>query len=170
MQTYRIQEMAETDGSSLETILGIVVLAVLIACGLAGVPMPSRMASEEPVPGLRREKQRMAEIQELRTRNDTLNGELNRLTKALETTRADLASFRTLHDHLVLKVDTATAKLQEVENNIEDTQSRTGKLDEYATLHAQLTKERDEALAQVEDARDRVRDLTLKLQRAGVFP
>jgi DNA repair exonuclease SbcCD ATPase subunit len=170
MQTYRIHEIVETDRNSLEMILGIVVLAVLIACGLASVPIPSRVASEEPVPGLRQERRRMAEIQELRTRNETLNGELSRLTKALETTQANLASFRTLHDHLVLKVDTATAKLQEVENSIEDTKSRAGKLDEYATLHAQLTKERDEALAQAQSAADRIRDLTLKLQRAGVYP
>lgn len=170
MQTYRIQEMVETDWSNLETILGIVVLVLLIATGLASVPIPARMAGDEPVPGLRREKQRVAEIQELRTRNENLNGELSRLSKDLVITQTDLGRLQTLHAQLVLQVSEAKATLQEMGHNVENNAVQSEKLQEYAARYAQLERERDEALAQAEVRAEQIRQLTLSLQRARVIP
>ena len=113
---------------------------------------------------------RAAEIQDLRTRDSSLESELKKLTKLLESTRADLASFRQVHDTLIAQVAVTTAKMQEIEGKMQDTKAQAGKLSEYAALQEQLQKERDEALTQAKDAGERVRELTLKLQRAGVYP
>jgi len=170
MQTYRIQETDARGGDNVETILGIVVLVVLVACGLARVPMPVRMAGEEASIGLRGGRLHSTVVQELETRNSSLEGEIKKLSKAVESTKADLASFRVVHDTLIAQVAATTAKLQEVDGRIAETKTHAGKLNEYAALQEQLRKERDEALDEAKDAAERVRELTLRLQRAGVYP
>lgn len=170
MHTYRIQ-VAERDGRDImESVLGIVVLVVLIACGLASVPLPSRIASEEASISRRRDKQRVAEIQDLRAQNTSLESELEKLSKALESTKTDLASFRQVHDTLIAQVTTTTARMQEIEAGMETTKVQAEKLSEYAALQEELQQERDEALLQAKSAAERVRELTLRLQRAGVYP
>ena len=170
MNTYRIQEAQSNGRDNAEAILGIVVLVMLVTCGLASVPMPSRTMGEEPSISLRRDKLRAAEIQDLRTQDSSLEDELRKLSKALENTKADLTSFRQVHDTLIAQVATTTTKMQEIEGSIQDTKSQAGKLSEYAVLQERLQKERDEALGQAKDAAERVRELTLRLQRAGVYP
>jgi chromosome segregation ATPase len=170
MQTYRMQERERTGYENAETILGIVILVVLVACGFANVPMPSRATSEASSISLRRDKLRAAEIQELRTRDGSLEAELRRLSKAIETTKSDFVSFRQVHDTLIAQVATTTAKLQEFEGKFQDGKTQATKINEYAGLQEQLKKERDEALTQAKDAAERVRELTLRLQRAGVYP
>jgi septal ring factor EnvC (AmiA/AmiB activator) len=170
MHTYRIQEAERNGRDNVEGILGIVVLVVLIACGLASVPLPSRIASEEASISRHRDQLRAAEIQNLQTRDSSLESELKKLTKLLESTRADLTSFRQVHDTLISQVAVTTGKMQEIESNMQDTKAQAGKLSEYAALQERLQKERDEALTQAKDAAERVRDLTLRLQRAGVYP
>jgi len=170
MQTYRVQERERVGYDTAETILGVVILMVLVACGLASVPMPGRVMSETDAITLRRDRQRATEIQELRDQNNSLQNELRTLARSLETTNSDFVSFRQVHDTLIAQVATATAKLQEFENKFQDSKTQTTKLSEYAGLQDQLKKERDEALAQAKDATERVRELTLQLQRAKVFP
>lgn len=170
MPTYCVREKEQTGGDSLERALGILILLMLAACGLANVPMPSRATVEDISVGLRRDRVRAAEIQDLRTRNGSLEAELRKLATSLETTKSDFASFRQVHDTLIAQVAAATAKLQEFENKFQDTKTQAAKISEFASLQEQLKKERDEALAQAKDAAERVRELTLRLQRAGVYP
>lgn len=170
MQSHRVRERERIGSDSVETVLGIVVLLVLVACGLASVPMPSRTAGDNISISLRRDRLRAAEIQELRTRDSSLETELRKLSKAIDATRSDFASFRQVHDTLITQVATATAKLQEFESKFQDAKNQTTKINEYTTVQEQLKKERDEALAQAKDAAERVRELTLRLQRAGVYP
>lgn len=170
MHTYRIQEADAGGSDNVETILGIVVLVVLVACGLASVPLPGRLAGEEASIGFRGGRVHSTVVQELQTRNLSLEDEVKKLSKAVENTKADLASFRVVHDTLIAQVAATTAKLQEVDGRIEETKSHAGKLNEYAALQEQLRKERDEALGEAKDAAERVRELTLRLQRAGVYP
>lgn len=169
MHTYRIEETESSGSRHAEMILAIVVLAVLVACGLASVPVPSRISEEEAI-ALRREKMRVTEIEGLRTRDGAMESELKKLTKALEGTKSDLASFRQVHDTLIAQVALTTSKMQEVDGRIEDTKAQAERLSEYAALQEQLQKERDQALTQAKDAGQRIRELTLKLQRAGVYP
>jgi len=60
--------------------------------------------------------------------------------------------------------------MQEIEAGMETTKVQAEKLSEYAALQEELQKERDEALLQAKSAAERVRELTLRLQRAGVYP
>lgn len=166
---YRIQE-AVRDNWNAEGVVGIVVLLMLVACGMASVPKPHRIAGEELAISLRRDKQRAAEIQSLRDENESLQSKLQSLSKTLESTRADLASFRQAYDTFYSQAVTTTAKVQEIESTIEDAKAQSEKIRKYTALQEQLQKERDEALTQAKDAADRVRELTLKLQRAGVYP
>lgn len=170
MPTYCVRERERAGGDNLERALGVVILLVLAACGLANVPMPSRATVEDISVGLRRDQVRAAEIQDLRTRNGSLEAELRKLAKSLETTRSDFTSFRQVHDTLIAQVATATAKLQEFEGKFQDTKTQAAKMSEFASLQEQLKKERDEAMTQAKDAAERVRELTLRLQRAGVYP
>jgi len=170
MQSQRVRERERIGSDSVETVLGIVILLVLVACGLASVPMPSRTAGDNVSINLRRDRMRAAEIQELQTRDSSLETELRKLAKTIEATKSDFASFRQVHDTLITQVATATAKLQEFESKFHDAKNQATKINEYATVQEQLKKERDEALTQAKDAAERVRELTLRLQRAGVYP
>ncbi|MGE5294188.1 MAG: hypothetical protein ACM3VT_05115 [Solirubrobacterales bacterium] len=170
MHTYRIQGADKIGRDNLESILGVVVLVVLLACGLASMPMTIRTAGEDISVSLRRDRERTQELQELRNRDGSLEAELKKLSKTLESTKADLASFRQVHDTLIAQVAVATAKMQEIAGQIEDTKGTATKLTEYATLQEQLKKERDAAVNQAKDATERVRELTLRLQRAGAYP
>lgn len=168
MHTYRIEEMER--GGGWEMILGIVVLATLVVCGLATMPTPSRTVGEAGSIGFSQDRLRATVARELRTRDGSLEKELKDLSKTIESTRADLASFRVVHDTLIAQVAASTAKVQEIESRIQETKTQAGKLNEYAALQEQLRKERDEALTQAKDATERIRELTLQLQRAGVYP
>ncbi len=170
MYTYHIRASRRNRKDSEEMILGIVVLVLLVVCGLAQVPVPSRMAGRDPSLNFQLERLHATHVQELRTRDHALEDEIKRLSRALDGTRADLASFRQVHDSLITQVATATTRLQELEATLHDSKAQAGKLKEYASLQEQLKKERDEAVSQAHNAAERIRELTLKLQRAGVYP
>lgn len=170
MHTYRIQDAERIGRNYIESALGIVVLVVLLACGFASMPMTVRTAGEDFSVSLRRDRQRAAELQELKDRDGALEAELKKLTRALESTKTDLASFRQVHDTLIAQVAVTTTKMQEVAGQIEGTKGQAAKLTEYAALQEQLMKERDLAISQAKDAAERVRELTLRLQKAGVYP
>ncbi|MBP7050332.1 MAG: hypothetical protein KBE65_04895 [Phycisphaerae bacterium] len=169
MHTYQIRESGTNKKSFEEMILGIVVLVLLVVCAFAGVSASSRTASRESF-SLQRARVHAARIEQLQTRDDLLEGEIKRLSKALENTRSDLASFRQVHDTLITQVATATNKVRELEASIQSSQVQASKLKEYAAMREQLQKERDEAVSRAKDAAERIRELTLKLQRAGVYP
>ncbi len=170
MHTYRIQDAEKMGRNYIESILGIIVLVVLLACGFASMPMTVRTTGEDFSVSLRRDRQRAVELQELKNRDGTLEAELKKLSKTLDSTKTDLASFRQVHDTLIAQVAVTTAKMQEIAGQIEDTKGQATKLTEYATLQEQLRKERDQAVNQAKDATERVRELTLRLQKAGVYP
>jgi septal ring factor EnvC (AmiA/AmiB activator) len=169
MHTYQIRESGTNRKSFEEMILGIVVLVLLVVCAFAGVSASSRTTSRESF-SLQRARVHATRIEQLQTRDEMLEGEIKRLSKALENTRSDLASFRQVHDTLITQVATATNKVRELEASIQSSQVQASKLKEYAAMREQLQKERDEAVSRAKDAAERIRELTLKLQRAGVSP
>ncbi|MEN6423831.1 MAG: hypothetical protein ABFD90_17755 [Phycisphaerales bacterium] len=170
MHTYRIGKSERNGKSSEETIVGIAALILLVACGLASVPAPGRVTSMEPSLSFHRERLHATQIEKLQTRDSKLEEEIRKLSKTLENTRADLASFRQVHDTLITQVGTTTSTVQDLEARLQESKVQAGKLKEYTALQEQLKKERDEAVSQARDAAERIRELTLKLQRAGVYP
>lgn len=170
MHTYRIRQSGGNGKNHEETIVGIVALAVLVACGLASMPAPSRITSMEPSLSFHRERLHATQIQKLQTRDSGLEEEIHKLSRTLENTRADLSSFRQVHDTLITQVATTTSRVQELEAKLQESKVQAGRLKEYTALQEQLRKERDEAVSQARDAAERIRELTLRLQRAGVYP
>jgi septal ring factor EnvC (AmiA/AmiB activator) len=170
MHTYHIRESGKSGKNCEETILGIVVLVLLVVCGFAGVSAPSRVTSRESSVGFQRERLHATQVEQLQARDGTLETEIKKLSKALENSREDLASFRQVHDALIAQVATTTNKVRELEGSLQDSRTQMGRLKEYAAMQEQLQKERDEAVSQAKDAAERIRELTLKLQRAGVYP
>jgi len=170
MHTYRIGKSGGSGKSSEETIVGIAALVLLVVCGLASMPTFNRVTSMEPALSFHRERLHAAQIEKLHTRDGRLDEEFRKLSRTLEDTRADLASFRQVHDTLIAQVATTTSRVQELEARLQESKVQAGKLKEYTALQEQLRKERDEAVSQARDAAERIRELTLKLQRAGVYP
>jgi len=170
MRTYRIRQSGANGNSREEAIVGVVAFVLLVACGLAGICAPSHTTSAEPSLGFQQERLHAAQIGRLQTRDNGLEDEIRRLSRNLESTKVDLASFRQAHDVLITQVAATTARVQELEGRLQDSKTLAGKLKEYAALQERLQKERDEAVRQAQEAADRIRELTLKLQRAGVYP
>lgn len=170
MRTYLIRK-SENGGKSIdETVVGVAALVLLIACGLAGIQTSSRTTNMEPSLSFHRERLHAGQIDRLQTRDSKLEEEIKRLTQDLESTQADLASFRQVHDVLITQVGATTSRVQELEARLQESKVQGGKLKEYAVLEEQLKKERDEAVGQAQNAAERIRELTLQLQRAGVYP
>ena len=149
--------------------MGIAAVVLLLVCGLTDVPAPARMMDGDPSPDFSRERRHVTQVERLQTRDSELQDEIRELSQALEDTKADLSSFRRVHDTLIAQVAATTAQVQELEGRLVDSKAQAAKLKEYAALQQQLQKERDEAVGQAKAAAERIRELTLKLQRAGVY-
>ncbi len=173
MVPYCLREEQAPRTNRLEIGAAVAGMIILAACAIADVPRPSRTApvgrGKEP----QRAGQSLAELQtttqQLQARNNALETEVATLTRLLQGVRAELAGLKEGHSSLEAQVTTAATKLQKLETTVQQTSERVAKgVDPKALL--QVTKERDEAIAQTKQSDDQVRQLTLKLQRAGLFP
>jgi len=170
MRRYHIGRSERNVKSSEEAILAVAALVLLVTCGLVSLPASGRVANMEPSLSFHRERLHAAQIERLQNRDGKLEDEIKKLSKTLENTRADLTSFRQVHDTLIAQVATTTTQVEDLEARLLDSKAQAGKLKEYVAVQEQLRKERDEAVNQAQDAAERIRELTLKLQRAGVYP
>ncbi len=87
----------------------------------------------------------------------------------LEQTRSELAALTQERDALLAQIADANARLRELDNRLLTTHMETAKLKEFLSLQ-EIQKERDEAAEKATKAEDRIRELTLQLHRAGVWP
>jgi hypothetical protein len=155
--------------------IGAAVVGVIIsaACALSDAPRPG--LTTPVVQGKEQEHrgQLIAELQtalqQLQARNNIVEADMATITRLLQGVRSELAGVKDGHNALETQVITTVAKLQKLETVVQQTSERVANsVDPKALLQA--TKERDEALAQTKQSDDQVRQLTLKLQRAGLFP
>jgi septal ring factor EnvC (AmiA/AmiB activator) len=168
-----MREGQESRKIVLEVVVAVVGIIVAAACALSDAPRPSLAMPVLQVKEQKHQGQLIAEIQtamqQLRTRNTAVETETVAITRLLQGIQAELASLKEGHTALQTQVTTTVAKLQQLETAIQQTNKRVANsVDPKALL--QVTKERDEALAQSKQSDDQVRQLTLKLQKAGVFP
>jgi chromosome segregation ATPase len=89
--------------------------------------------------------------------------------RLLEQMRSELATLTEERDALVAQVATADAKVQELNTKLETTGMEAAKLKEFLSLQ-EVVEERDNAAERAKKAEDRIRELTLELHRAGVWP
>jgi len=149
---------------------GMILLAL---CAISDVPRASRTLPVRPAKEPGRNGSSIAELQtatqQLQARNSALETEMATLTHLLQGFRSELAGLKEGHNSLEAQVTTTVAKLQKLETTVQQTSERVANgVDPKVLL--QITKERDEALAQTKQSDDQVRQLTLKLQHAGLFP
>ncbi len=149
---------------------GIIVSA---ACALSDAPRPSLATPMVQEKEVQHNRQLIAELQtalqQFQTRSKAVETDFAANARLLQDLRAELASLKKGHNALETQVTTTAAKLQQLETAVQETSKRLANgVDPKALLQA--TKERDEALAQSKQSDDQVRQLTLKLQKAGLFP
>jgi septal ring factor EnvC (AmiA/AmiB activator) len=176
MVPYCLREEHESRTTRLEIGAAVAGIVILAACAIADVPRPSRTTpvgrGKEQVQS-RQSLAKLAEVQmatqQLQARNNAVEAELVTLTGLLQSVRAELAGLKEGHDSLEAQVTTTATKLQKLETTVQETSERVANSVDPKVL-LQVTKERDEALTQSKQSDDQVRQLTLRLQRAGLFP
>ncbi len=173
MIPYGMREGQESLRNTLEIGAAVAGMILLSLCAIADVPRASRTT-----PVVQRKEQghsgpALAELQtalqQLRARNSAVETEMATLAGLLQAVRSELAGLKEGHNALAGQVTTTVAKLQQLETTVQQTSARIANSVDPKML-LQVTKERDEALAQTKQSDDQVRQLTLKLQRAGLFP
>jgi len=173
MYPYGIREEYEPRTSTLEIGAAVAGMILLAACAIADVPRPSLTTPVGRGKEEERSGQSLAELQtatqQLQARNSAVEAEMAAITHLLQGVRSELAGLKDGHSSLEAQVTTTVAKLQMLETAVQQTSERVANAVDPKVL-LQITKERDEALAQTKQSDDQVRQLTLKLQRAGLFP
>jgi chromosome segregation ATPase len=89
--------------------------------------------------------------------------------RQLEQMRCELAALTKERDTLMAQVAAANEKVEELSSKLETTGLEAAKLKEFLSLQ-DVQKERDDAAERAQKAEDRIRELTLELHRAGIWP
>jgi hypothetical protein len=171
---YAMREESEPRRDSLETAAAVAALVILITCVISSAPRVAQMArGGQSVQERQQDKQALAELQttatQLKARNEALGAELAQVTRLLESTRSNLARLTEGHNALGVQVTTTAAKLQQLETTVQQAREQMAKFDGAGTLE-KIVQQRDQAVAQSKQSDEQVRQLTLKLQKAGVYP
>ena len=173
MIPYYMREGQESRRNMLEIGAAVAVVILAAACAIANVP---RLGRATPVVQGKEQEHRgqlVAELQaalrQVQERNKAVETDLAASARLLQDLRSELANLKNGHSLLETQVTTTVAKLQQLETTVQQTNERLANSVDPKALR-QVTNERDEALAQTKQSDDQVRQLTLRLQRAGVFP
>ncbi len=162
--------MRERTKERLEIGAGIAAIGVVLVCALGSVPNPNRTGRSVADRHSRRQIARLeAALQQMQAQNTLLENGLGQLVDALQNTRADMAGLARRQQVLDGRVATTTNVVEQLQATVEETHRHALKLSEFVSLH-ELLKERDDARNQAKDAGDRIRELTLRLQREGIYP
>ncbi len=90
-------------------------------------------------------------------------------SEQLEQMRCELATLTKERDTLMAQVAATNEKVAELSGKLETTGLEAAKLKEFLSLQ-EVQKERDDAAERAQKAEDRIRQLTLELHRAGIWP
>lgn len=108
-------------------------------------------------------------LQEARQHGRLLEAQAAKTEFALQNAQAEVAALKAERDDLVAQVATAANKMSELESRLAALGVEADNLQDLASLQ-ELTQQRDSAVDRAERAEDRIRELTLELHRAGVWP
>lgn len=173
MIPYYMREEQESRRTMLEIGAAVAVVILAAACAISSVPQPDRATSAMQGKQQEHRTQQIAELQaalkQVQERNKAVETDLAASVRLLQDLRSELASLKNGHSLLATQLTTTVAKVQQLETAVQQTNERLANSVDPKVLE-QVTKERDEALAQTKQSDDQVRQLTLKLQKAGLFP
>jgi chromosome segregation ATPase len=169
-----MREESEPRRDSLETAAAVAALVILMTCVISSAPRVAQMArGGQSTQERQQDKQALAELQttanQLKARNETMGAELTRVTQLLESTRSNLARLTAEHTSLGTQVTTTAAKLQQLETTVQQAREQMAKFNGAGAME-KIVQQRDQALAQSKQSDEQIRQLTLKLQKAGVYP
>lgn len=167
MVPYCMREERELHKDILEIVAAVATLVILVACTISDAP---RLNLATPVSQAARERQQNRQsFAELWTRSSTVEAEMTKIARLLDNTRSDLGGLTQEYKTLGTQVSTTASKVQQIETTVRKTNERLAEFGEPGMMQ-KLAKERDDAVAQSKQSDDEVRQLTLKLQRAGAYP
>jgi len=177
--SYHMREAQDPRKETLEIAAAVVAVVVLVVCAISSVPRFSQTAQagpgakEQVAQERQQNEQSLAELQtalrQLQVRNTSLEADVVKIARSLESNRSELAGLKEEHSTLGTQVAATASRLQQLEATVQQTNERLAKAGDSPVLH-KVAKERDDALAQAKQSNDQVRQLTLKLQKAGVYP
>lgn len=111
-----------------------------------------------------------------REKGEALETQLVDAGRQLEQVRSELAAVTQQREALDIQLATSGEKVGKLEAKLLTTSEEAAKLKELLSLH-EVTQERDTAKAREEEAKvraekaeERIRELTLQLHRAGLWP
>jgi len=173
MVPYYMREEHQSHKNTVEIGAAAAGMILLALCAISDVPRRSPptpvVRATAPESGGRSLADLQTTLQQLQARNSAVEAETTSIARLLQGLRSEWAGLKEGHSSLEAQVTTTVAKLQKLETAVQQMSERIAKgVDPKALL--QVTKERDEALAQTKQSDDQVRQLTLKLQRAGLYP
>jgi len=174
MVPYSMREARELRKDVLEVVAAVAALVLLLVCAVSDVPRlylttPGARAAKERESNQQSFALLQTATRELQARDVAMQAELAKITRLLETTRSNLANLTEGHGALDMRVTATAAKLQQFETAVHQANERLTKFSESAVLE-RITKERDDAATRANQSDDQVRQLTLKLQKAGIYP
>jgi septal ring factor EnvC (AmiA/AmiB activator) len=173
MYPYCMREADEPRRNMLEIGAAVAGMIILAACAISDVPRPRLTTPVARAKEPERNGPSTAELQtatqQLQKRYGAVEADVATIARLLQDLRFELASLKDGHHSLEAQVTTTVAKLQKLETTVQETSARVANAVDPKVL-LQATKERDEAIAQSKQSDDQVRQLTLKLQRAGLYP
>lgn len=174
MLPYGMREESEPRRDKVETATAVAAIVILITCVISSAPRVAQVTrGGQSTQERQQDKQSLADLQttanQLKARNEALGTELAQVTRLLESTRSNLARLTEGHNSLSTQVTTTAAKLQQLETTVQQASEQMAKFDGAGALE-KIVEQRDTALARSKQSDEQVRQLTLKLQKAGVFP
>ncbi|HPC93796.1 MAG TPA: hypothetical protein PLU87_02555 [Sedimentisphaerales bacterium] len=165
--------MTEENWSVLEGWVIALSVIVVFSATIAGPQLSHAMARDElalaNADKTRRISTLLAIVTSTRQDNASLRAEVAETSRLLEQARSELAVLKQERDTLIGQLAVANEKVRELDGKLQTTGLEAAKLKEFLSLQ-DIQKERDEAAERAKKAEDRIRELTLQLHRAGVWP
>ena len=165
--------ISEQKSSLFEGLTAGVGVVVVLLSTISAPRLNSNMTREELNQDRTRKAQRIAALQTwLKTAqqgNEYLRTQVVSADSQLDEAQAEVSALTEERDGLKEKVASTTGQLQDVQGKLEELKQEMTQFKEFVSMQ-KLAKERDEAEEKAKKAEERIRELTLQLNRAGVWP
>jgi peptidoglycan hydrolase CwlO-like protein len=165
--------LTEEQWKTLEQIgTGLAILLIFV-CTIGAPAMNHGLSKEQLAKAYARSNRHVMQLQaSLQTAQghiESQKADLIQANSSFEKTKERLEALQKERDTLKGLVDEGAAKVKDIQSQLQTAQVELAKLKNQIAKD-DTVKQRDEALARATRAEDRVRELTLQLHRAGIWP
>jgi septal ring factor EnvC (AmiA/AmiB activator) len=147
------------------TLAGIAVLIVFV-CTLGGPHINRGPTRQQLVRSYVRNSHRVLQLQ---SSLETTEGHVKAQKTELATATNQINALQKERDAISKHASDEAAKIKELEAQLQTAKAEIAKLNDVAAVE-NANRTRDAALARANKAEDRIRDLTLQLHNAGIWP